>query len=194
MDLNILLFDGFETLDMFGPVEILGRIDSYRLCYYSLSGGIITNAQGVKVLTGPVSRADPSGILVLPGGRGTRPLVHDAAFLSALRELADRAIWCLSVCTGSALLAACGALDGKKATSNKKALSWVKSIPSDVDWIDRARWVVDGKYYTSSGVSAGMDMTLGFVSDRFGRARAGEIAEHIEYIWNDDPADDRFAG
>ena len=62
-----------------------------------------------------------------------------------------------------------------------------------MDWVDRARWVVDGKYYTSSGVSAAMDMTLGFVSDRFGRARAEEIAAHIEYIWNDDPADDRFA-
>ncbi len=56
-----------------------------------------------------------------------------------------------------------------------------------------ARWVVDGKYYTSSGVSAGMDMTLGFVKDRFSEQKAIDIAKHIEYIWNEDSRKDLFA-
>jgi len=84
-------------------------------------------------------------------------------------------------------------LDGKNATSNKKAFEWVKSINSNVNWIKKARWVVDGKYYTSSGVSAGMDMTLGFIRDCFDEQTAIEIANHIEYIWNSDCSKDLFA-
>ena len=92
-----------------------------------------------------------------------------------------------------ALLAACGALDGRRATSNKKSFAWVKSVRGAVGWEERARWVADGKFYTSSGVSAGMDMALGFVSDRFGRSRAEGIAEQLEYVWNDDCTRDVFA-
>ena len=92
-----------------------------------------------------------------------------------------------------ALLAGCGALDGRRATSNKKSFAWVKSVRGAVGWEERARWVADGKFYTSSGVSAGMDMALGFVSDRFGRSRAEGIAEQLEYVWNDDCTRDVFA-
>ena len=73
------------------------------------------------------------------------------------------------------------------------AMEWVKSVSEKVNWIEKARWVIDGKYYTSSGVSAGMDMTLGFISDHFGRRKAEEIANLIEYIWNDDCTNDKFA-
>ncbi len=82
------------------------------------------------------------------------------------------------------LLAKTGLLDNHNATSNKKAFEWVRSISNDVKWIRNARWVADGKYYTSSGVSAGMDMALGFISDLFGKDKANQIANDIEYIWN----------
>lgn len=192
MKINALLFDNFETLDIFGPIEILSRAEGNVLHYYSQNGGIVTNAQGVRILTEPVWDADEKGILVVPGGRGTRELVSDREFLCMLADYARQAEFCLSICTGSALLAACGALDGKRATSNKRAMNWVKSVSADVKWIDKARWVSDGKFYTSSGVSAGMDMSLGFVSDTLGRTAAEEIADAIEYVWNDDPSNDIF--
>lgn len=59
--------------------------------------------------------------------------------------------------------------------------------------MEKARWVADRKYYTSSGISAGIDMTLGFVSDRFGKDKAIKIANDMEYIWNDDCTNDIFA-
>ncbi len=77
-------------------------------------------------------------------------------------------------------------MDGKRATSNKKAFHWAMSCSDKVDWIQEARWVVDGNCYTSSGVSAGIDMSLGFMADRYGRETALEIADSIEYIWNED--------
>lgn len=192
-NVNILLFPEFETLDAFGPVEVLGCVPEYRLRYVSVQGGPVKSNQGFEVLTESVKGADLSSVLLIPGGQGTRTLTDDPEFIRALKELAEQSEYCLTVCTGSAMLAKTGLLNGRKATSNKMAFDWVRSVNTEVRWINRARWVVDGKYYTSSGVSAGIDMTLGFVADRFGADTARKIADSIEYLWNSDPEEDRFA-
>lgn len=193
MDVNILLFPDFETLDAFGPVEVLGRIEQYHLRYASFTGGMVVSKQGVPIATENIDDTNPSGILLIPGGQGTRKLVSNVAFIEKLTRIAMQSVYCLTVCTGSALLAKTGILNNRRATSNKRAFEWVKSVNPSVLWINRARWVADQKYYTSSGVSAGMDMALGFVADRFGQDKAARIAESIEYIWNRDPNEDRFA-
>lgn len=71
----------------------------------------------------------------------------------------------MTICTGSALLAKTGLLNDKYATSNKRSFERVKISFDQMKWTEKARWVVDGKYYTSSGVSAGIDMALVFISD-----------------------------
>lgn len=193
MNINILLFPEFETLDAFGPAEVFGCVPEYELHYVSMTGGTIRSRQGLHVLTNSVKEDDLSGILLIPGGQGTRTLVDDSEFIEYLRGIARQSEYCLTVCTGSALLARTGLLDNRKATSNKNAFEWVRSVNANVRWISRARWVMDQKYYTSSGVSAGIDMALGFIADRFGSNRAREIAKKIEYIWNSDPSEDPFA-
>jgi transcriptional regulator GlxA family with amidase domain len=193
MDVNILLFSEFETLDTFGAVEILSQVEEYRLRYFSVNGGIILSKQGTKIITEQLKDADFSGILLVPGGQGTRPLVNDSAFIEKLTTIVTQSKYCLTVCTGSALLAKTNLLNGRKATSNKRAFEWVKSVNPNVEWVNRARWVADGKFYTSSGISAGIDMALGFVADRFGLERAIEIAQSIEYVWNSDKNNDLFA-
>lgn len=193
ININVLLFSEFETLDAFGPVEVFGRVPEYRLHYVSIPGGTVISKQGMHVLTESAKEADLSGVLLVPGGQGTRPLVKEPAFIKSLKDMAMQSEYCLTVCTGSALLARTGLLDNRKATSNKNAMEWVRSVNTAVHWMDRARWVVDQKYYTSSGISAGMDMALGFIADRFGNNRAREIAQSIEYIWNSDPNEDQFA-
>lgn len=184
MDINILLFSNFETLDVFGPVEIFGKLQGYRLRYLSMEGGIVSSSQGTKVITEKLETAAFKDILLVPGGQGTRLLVNDDTFIEKLKEVAVKSMYCLTVCTGSALLAKTDLLNGKKATSNKRAFDWVSSINTKVDWQPYDRWVVDGKFYTSSGVSAGIDMALGFVADRAGMDKAKNIASSIEYVWN----------
>ncbi len=98
----------------------------------------------------------------------------------------------MTVCTGSALLARTGLLDGKKATSNKRAFAWAKTNSEKAIWDNKARWTIDEKFYTSSGVSAGIDMSLGFLSDRFGIEFARQVADEIEYIWTEDKDNDTF--
>ncbi|MET1249450.1 DJ-1/PfpI family protein [Sporolactobacillus sp. STCC-11] len=193
MDINILLFPDFETLDAFGPVEVLGRISDYALHFVSMDGGTVTSRQKTPIMTEPIDHTNATGILLIPGGQGTRPLVHDEDFIEKLKHAAEQATNCLTVCTGSALLARTGLLDERKATSNKIAFDWVKDVNPAVHWVERARWVTDGKYYTSSGVSAGIDMTLGFIADQFGSDQASDIAHGIEYVWNNDQSHDPFS-
>ncbi len=192
MNYYFLMFDQFESLDLFGPVEIFGRTPDASLHYISMDGGMITSAQGAVIMT---EKADilPSGsVLLVPGGMGTRPLVRDPKFLAGLRNLCDSAEYVLSVCTGSALLASAGVLSGKKATSNKIAFTWARDS-GEAEWIRKARWVRDGNIYTSSGVSAGIDMALGFVADHYGREAAKENARRSEYVWHEDAEEDPFA-
>lgn len=188
-----LLFEDYETLDLMGPVEFLYRCPNTVLRYVSQRGGPIHSKQGFAVETQALTTLAANSVLFIPGGQSTRQLVQQQAFLTDLAQWAKQAETCLAVCTGSALLAAAGCLNGLKATSNKRAFAWVQSVNPAVDWQRVARWVHDGKFYTSSGVSAGMDMALGFIADRFGAQQAQEIATHAEYRWQNNPQADEFA-
>jgi len=192
--LAIILFDRFETLDVFGPVEMWGRLKDYEVVTICERGGTITSSQGIETVC-RFSFADSPQleIIMIPGGGGTRTEVRNPAMLEFLRRQDRKTDWTTSVCTGSAVLARAGILDGRKATTNKQAYAWATSQSQVVQWQGRARWVVDGKYITSSGVSAGTDMALGLVEKIYGRAEAVRIAEGAEYIWNSDPDNNPFA-
>jgi putative intracellular protease/amidase len=146
----------------------------------------------VRILTDGIEKIEKYDILLIPGGQGTRVLVKNSDFIDKLKGIAEKSTWCLTVCTGSALLARTGLLDNRNATSNKRSFEWVKSNGKNVVWKNKARWVVDDKYYTSSGISAGIDMSLGFVCDQFGAERVNEISRIMEYEWNSNKDDDMF--
>lgn len=193
-EFSIILFEGFETLDAMGPAEIVGCLpEQFRLRFFSRVGVMVTSAQGVRVDTASFAEITPGGVLLIPGGIGTRALVKDEAYIAAIQALALKSEYTLTVCTGSPVLAMTGLLDGRAATSNKQVFDWAQSVNTKVLWRRAARWVVDGKYYTSSGVTAGMDMTLGFVRDTVGYEAAKAIAKGIEYLWNEDKDLDPFA-
>ncbi|MFO8109403.1 MAG: DJ-1/PfpI family protein [Thermoplasmata archaeon] len=194
---NVLLFEDFETLDALGPVEIIGNLslfadERYDVEFYSEGGEITESSQGVKVDTQPISQIKETDILLIPGGSGVRREIDNPDMISHLKELAAEAGFVLTVCTGSVLLAKTGLLKDLKATSNKMVFDWVVEQDRDVQWVPEARWVKDGKFYTSSGVTAGMDMTLAFVRDNLGIKVAEEIADYIEYVWNKDSSVDPF--
>lgn len=192
---DILLFNKFETLDVFGPVEVFGRLpDVFKLNFISVNGGIVESSQNVRVDTNSYENNNNiEKILFVPGGNGTREKVNDINFIEFIKNMANESKYILSVCTGSALLAKTGILNGKRATSNKRAFNWVVEQGQQVNWIKEARWVNDDKIYTSSGVSAGIDMALGFIGDILGKEKALEISNGIEYIWNENSEYDPFA-
>ena len=125
MDIYCLVFDDYETLDLMGPVEFLARIPNVKLHYVSQVGGLIRSKQGFYIETEKLEHLLPHSVLLVVGGRGTRQLVNDELFINQLGKWIDESEVCLSVCTGSALLACTGRLDSLKATSNKKSFDQV---------------------------------------------------------------------
>lgn len=99
----------------------------------------------------------------------------------------------MSVCNGASILAAAGLLDGRKATNNKANCALSTAPGPDVQWVKQARWVDDGDIVTSSGVSAGIDMTLHVVERLYGKQKAERLANAMEYQWHRDPTKDHFA-
>jgi putative intracellular protease/amidase len=192
MYINCLLFDDFETLDLFGPVEVFGKCNECHIDYYSLNGGEIKNRDNVRILSKNIDIIEKYDVLLIPGGRGTRILVDNNEFIHKLKNIVEKSMWCLTICTGSALLAKTGLLDNCEATSNKRSFEWVKTNGKNVIWKNKARWVVDKKYYTSSGISAGIDMSFGFIYDLFGEQKVNEISRIMEYNWNNNKDTDPF--
>jgi len=194
MNVAVLLFEDFETLDVFGPVEILGRLkDNYQVSFYSISGGLIKNSHGISILTNKIEDInDGVDIFLIPGGHGTRKEVDNILLIDKIRGICLLSKFVLTVCTGTALLSKTGLLDGRKATTNKRAFDWVVTQGENVNWIRKARWTKDEKFYTSAGVSAGMDMTLGFLSDIHGIEFARKTAVAIEYNWEENMDNDNF--
>ncbi len=192
--IGILLFEGFETLDVFGPVQMLGRLPDHRVVAVSQTGAPAASAQGLAtVVHHAFADAPQFDVLLVPGGAGTRTEVENSIILDFLRGQCARATWITSVCTGSALLAKAGILDGRRATTNKAAFAWVTSQSDKVSWQPHARWVIDENILTSSGVSAGADMALALVEKLYDRATAEATARRAEYVWNANPNDDPFA-
>lgn len=191
--IGIVLFEGFETLDVFGPVQMLGHLPHHRLAAISETGDPVTSLQGLSTIAHhSFADAPQFDVLLVPGGEGTRREIGNPVLLNFLIRQAGAAGWITSVCTGAALLAKAGLLDGRRATTNKAAFAWVVSQSDKVAWQSQARWVVDGNVMTSSGVSAGTDMALALVEELYGRAIAEQTARRAEYVWNESADDDPF--
>ena len=188
---NVLLYEGFTTMDALGPAEALSRAlegeqKCYEIEYFSATGGLVGSSTNAKIWTRKLSEIAKFDVLLVPGGFAARELAHDGEFIAALGELARRHDHVITACTGSVLLAKTGLLDGMEATSNKLSWEWATSEAPDVRWIRAARWCVSGKFYTSSGVSAGIDAALGFIADMHGQNEAQRIAVTMEYVYNSD--------
>ena len=192
---GVLLFPEFELLDVFGPLEAFGQArDWFRVLTVAEHAGPVASAQGPRAMADHSLADCPSlDILLVPGGMGTRREVDNRALVDWIAREARRTETTTSVCTGAALLARAGVLDGRRATSNKRAFGWVTEQGPKVDWVRQARWVDDGNIVTSSGVSAGIDMALHLIGRVAGPAVRDEIATRMEYTWHDDAANDPFA-
>ncbi len=190
-----LIFEGFELLDLFGPLEMFGLLpETFTLSLVAEGREAVASAQGPRAQPDE-SFADGTAydVLLVPGGRGTRQLVDDRTFLDWLSSTSQQAEITSSVCTGAPLLARAGLLDGRRATTNKLAWAWATSQGPKVLWQPRARWVVDGPFFTASGVSAGMDMSLALIAALTDEATADQVAVWAEYNRQHDPSDDPFA-
>jgi transcriptional regulator GlxA family with amidase domain len=192
---GVVLFPGFELLDVFGPLEAFGNLSGmFRVVLVAERAGPVASAQGPRTVADHGFADCPHlDVVLVPGGIGTRDEAENPKLLGWLGHRAAEAEVVTSVCTGAALLARAGVLDGRRATTNKAFFQWVADQGPKVEWVRAARWVEDGKFATSSGVSAGIDMTLAVIARLVGREVSENVARAMEYEWHTDATWDPFA-
>jgi len=134
-------------------------------------------------------------VIIVPGGLGANVLIEhdDRSIESFLEARAPSTSHMLSVCTGAVLLARAGLLDGRRATTNKQAFNWAVGFGPKTAWAPNARWVRDGKMWTSSGVTAGMDMMVAFLREMYGDPKVNNVVNGAEYTPHVDSEWDAFA-
>ena len=193
--LGAVLYPDFELLDYYGPLEMFGSTGhGLKIVTVAEQPGPVGSVQGPSTVAEfGFDTAPPLDLVLLPGGIGTVPQLENPAMLAFLRAQAARAEIVMSVCSGSALLARAGLLDGRRATSNKLFFSLATAQSDKVDWVTHARWVEDDRFVTSSGVSAGIDMALAVIARLYGRGHAEQVARMTEYEWQADAGRDPFS-
>jgi transcriptional regulator GlxA family with amidase domain len=184
MKIEILLFDGFDDLDAFGPFEVLAGARLHTTFVTAEPVEFVTSAGGAKIIPhGTVG--DPDVVLVPGGGWNDKSgpgCSYEAGrgVIPALlreRHAAGRRVG--SVCTGAMLLAEAGILDGRRATTHHTSHAELRSYDVDVD--EDARFVDEGDIITSAGITAGIDMALHLVEQTLGAGAAEASGSELEW-------------
>jgi putative intracellular protease/amidase len=180
MKIAILLFDRFTALDAVGPYEVLGRLPEAELTFVAEKRGPVrsdTNRLAIEA-DASLDEITAADILLVPGGPGQSALMEDGPLHDWIRAIDRTSTWTTSVCTGALILAATGLLKDRKATTHWLAMGQLAkygAIPTE----DRV--VIQDKYVTAAGVSAGIDMALTLTGKIAGDAHAQAIQLAIEY-------------
>ncbi|KAH8899502.1 class I glutamine amidotransferase-like protein [Thozetella sp. PMI_491] len=175
---GMVLFQGFDMVDIFGPLDVLqlhARAYQLNLSLLAATMDPVTTEPFSAAMnplnssfwptlppTHTFDNAPPLDVLIVPGGPGARnpDLQPQVDFIKRTYPTLQ---YLISICTGAGVAARAGVLDGKRVTTNKAAWATITAMGPDVKWVAPARWVVDGNIWPSSGVTAGLDLTYRFI-------------------------------
>lgn len=182
--IGILVYDGVNDLDFMGPRYVLGQSMGVKTQLIALKPGHIKTVMGVEIVPNTIiDSVNQLDILVIPGGfTGTIEAAYDKKLHDWIRKIDQSSTYTASVCTGGWILGATGLLQGKRATTNwYRAEEMLKKYGAT---FTLERYTQDGKYWTSAGVTAGMDMALAIMNDNYGERYTQAVMLDMEY----DPA------
>ena len=187
--LGIVVFNDVEVLDFAGPFEVFSvtnEQNDYNLLDISLISTdytTLTAKNGLKIVSDhTINEISTLDILLIPGGKGARPLVNNSEFIDWVRLVSKDCELVLSVCTGALVLAKAGILDGLKATSHHQAYDELRDIITDTEIVEEGhRFVDNGKVITSGGISAGIDMSFHVIERLYGKDTAESTSDYMEY-------------
>jgi transcriptional regulator GlxA family with amidase domain len=179
--IGILIYDGYQTLDAMGPYEVLKSIPSVQVFFVAKQKGLVSNQRNLKMqVDTSISEVKNLDILVIPGGLlETFKISQDTVVLNWIKAIDKTSIYTTSVCTGAWILGSTGLLKGKNVTTN-----WYRAEEMMTMYgahFKQERYLQDGKYWTSAGVSAGIDMSLAIVNDLMGEKYTQAVMLNFEY-------------
>ncbi|HYJ82025.1 MAG TPA: DJ-1/PfpI family protein, partial [Allosphingosinicella sp.] len=187
----IYLFDGVTALDAVGPYESLSRLPGVEIRFVGKRAGPVRTGDGVLALHAGSGINDEikADMLIVPGGRraGIQREINDDRVLGWMAVLDGVTKRTCSVCTGSLILGAAGLLEGRRASTHWGARNNLHLFNATYS---PDRITEDGKYLTSAGVSAGIDLGLTLCAEIAGR----EMAEAVQLSMEYDPAPPFDAG
>ncbi|WP_433300818.1 GlxA family transcriptional regulator [Actinoplanes sp. CA-030573] len=173
---QILLFDGVQSLDVTGPLEVFTLAGGYRVTTASVGGAPIRTSSGLKITPGHET-SDKPDTLVVPGGAGTKQPPPEV--IDWLRRNGHKPKRVMSVCTGAFLLAEAGLLDDRRATTHWQYCESLRTRHPEIDVDPEPIFVRDGRISTSAGVTTGIDLALALVEEDRGRDVALAIARGL---------------
>ena len=182
--LFILAYDGCQLLDVSGPAAVFGAANEwagkpvYDVQIVSADGGLVVSNCGVALQSKKIG-GQPDTLLVAGGSRGLKMAMAHGGIARWLRRVAPRTDRYGSVCTGAFVLASAGLLDGKRVATHWASCARLAEDFPAVSVDAEALYVVDGKVWTSAGVTTGIDMALALVEADLGAAAANLIARHF---------------
>lgn len=179
--LGIVVYDGVNELDLMGPRYILGQMMGVKTQLIGMKPGNIKTVMGVEIVPNTIiDSVDQLDILVIPGGAaGTIKGAYDQKLLAWIKKIDQNTTYTAGVCTGSWILGASGLLKDKNATTNwYRAKEMMERYGAK---FQQRRYVNDGKYWTSAGVTAGMDMSLAILNDIWGETYTQAVMLDMEY-------------
>ncbi len=184
----ILIFDDVEVLDFAGPFEVFAVTDELRghaeFHTYTVSElkATVRAKNGLKIVPDFTLEACPMAqIVVIPGGSGSRALLNKPLLIEWLRKQARGAEVVMSVCTGARLLAKAGMLDGLRVTTHHEAIEELRALAPAAMVEGGIRFTDNGKFCTSAGIAAGIDLSLHVVERLLGREVADTTARYMDY-------------
>jgi transcriptional regulator GlxA family with amidase domain len=180
MQIVIALFDRFASLDAVGPFQVFTHLPSAKVIFASERPGLVPDESGSLSLHAEVAYADVPhpDIILVPGGPGQSAQMAPTPLTDWLVEADKTATWATTVCTGALILASTGLLNARAATTHWLAMDELARLGAKPS---QERYVFDGKYVTSAGVSAGIDMALALSAKIAGDEIARRIQLQIEY-------------
>jgi putative intracellular protease/amidase len=182
LSVALLIFPGVQIIDYTGPYEVFGQ-GRCRAFTVAKSKEAVTTSMGMRVEPSYSFADCPSAdVLVIPGG-GVDTVESDPEAIGWLRARADSAQFVLSVCNGAFILAKTGLLDGLTATTFYDLLDEFQLRYPKVRAVRDRRYVDNGKFVTTAGISSGIDGALHVVEKLRGRAPAQRAALNMEYDW-----------
>ena len=171
-----------QILDLTAPFEIFSRAGGYRVeLATTAEDGQVRSSCGLTLANAVSYRRirAPIDTLLVPGGEGSESVACDDRFLLWLASNGSKARRTGSICTGAFLLASAGLLDGRRAVTH---WGWCAKLAQEFPKVKVERdpiYIRDGSFYTSAGVTAGLDLALALVEEDQGREHALSIARDL---------------
>jgi transcriptional regulator GlxA family with amidase domain len=179
-----LIFDHFQILDAAGPIaafEIAARLElgAYALDIIAANAGLVPSSSTASLAATALDPTACYDTLIVAGGEGTRAASRDAHILDFVRISSAHTRRIASVCSGAFVLAAAGLLDGRRATTHwSRAGDFARRFPEVLLEPDRIH-VKDGPFWTSAGITAGIDLALAMIAEDLGEAIARRTAQQL---------------